>query len=319
MNKLSGHDASLISEQAAEWVVCLSDDQISDKQRAAFASWLAQDPKHRDAYEEVNRLWQSVTPQQPRPDRHVKILLSALILLGITYLLPLAEWAADERTRIGEMRQIALEDGSVLTLDSDSAVDIEFNTRERRVILHNGRLMADVALDPTVKKRPFVIENRDGLAKALGTRFIVAQAEHDSIVNVIESHVAVVSHYNPAHSVTLQPGESVRFNQKHISQPETTQLFATSWLQSRLVYQDEPLGQVIDDLARYHKGFLKISEDTAQLRFTGVLPTDNQEAALNILANALPVYVSQHTRWLTWISLRKPQQLEASLELQNQP
>lgn len=65
MNKSSGHDASPISEQAAEWVVCLSADQISDEQRAAFASWLAQDPKHRDAYEEINRLWQSVTPQQP--------------------------------------------------------------------------------------------------------------------------------------------------------------------------------------------------------------------------------------------------------------
>lgn len=315
MNKLSGHDPSPISEQAAEWVVCLSADQISDEQRAAFASWLAQDPKHRDAYEEVNRLWQSVTPQQPRPDSRVKILLSTLILLGITYLLPLAEWTADERTRIGEMRHIALADGSILTLDSDSAVDIVYSTHERRVILHSGRLMADVALDPAAGERPFIVESRDGLATALGTRFIVAQAENDSLVNVIESRVAVANHDNPTHSVTLQTGESVRFNQKHISHPITTQPFATSWLQSRLVYQNEPLGQVIDDLERYHKGFLKISEDTDQLRFTGVLPTDDQEAALNILENALPVHIGRHTDWLTWISLRQPQQLDS----QNQP
>lgn len=253
------------------------------------------------------------------PDRRVKILLSALILLGITYLLPLAEWTADERTRIGEIRHIALVDGSVLTLDSDSAVDIAFNTRERRVILRSGRLMAEVALAQAAGERPFIVESRDGLTQALGTIFSVEQAEHDSVVNVIESHVAVASHNNPNHSVTLQTGESVRFNQQHISQPEITQLFATSWLQSRLVYQDEALGQVIDDLARYHKGFLKISEDTAQLRFTGVLPTDDQEAALNILENALPVHIGRHTNWLTWISLRKPQQLEASLEPQNQP
>lgn len=298
---------SPISEQAAEWVVCLSDDQVSDEQRAAFASWLAEDPRHREAYEEVSRLWQSVAPQQPSPSRYVKVLLSVLILLGGTYLLPLAEWTADERTRVGEIRQIALADGSVLTLDSDSAVDIVFNANERRVILRSGRLMAEVALAPAVGKRPFIVENRDGLTQALGTIFSLEQAEHDSVVNVIESHVAVASHEKPNHLVTLQTGESIRFNYKHISQPEITQPFATSWLHSRLVYQDEPLSQVIDDLARYHKGFLKANKDTAQLRFTGVLPVDDQEAALRILENALPVHVGRHTNWLTWISLRKTQ------------
>ena len=303
MHNSSSHDVSPISEQASEWVVYLSDDHVCDEQRAAFAAWLEQDPRHRKAYEEVNRLWQSVAPKQPSPFRHVKVLLSVLLLLGGVYLLPLAEWAADERTRVGEIREIALTDGSILTLDSSSAVDIAFNASERRVILRSGRLMAEVALAQVAGERPFIVENRDGLTRALGTIFSVEQTEHDSVVNVIESQVAVASHDNPNHSVTLQTGESVHFNHKHISQPEVIQPFATSWLQSRLVYQDEPLSQVIDDLSRYHKGFLRVSKDTAQLRFTGVLPVDDQEAALRILENALPVHIGRHTNWLTWISL----------------
>ncbi len=305
MHKLSSHDVSPISEQASEWVVYLSDDQVCDEQLAAFDSWLAQDPRHREAYEEVSRLWQSVAPKQPSPVRHVKALLSVLILLGGVYLLPLAEWAADERTRVGEIRKIVLTDGSILTLDSGSAVDIAFNVSERRVILRSGRLMAEVALSQTTGERPFVVENRDGITQALGTIFSVEQTERDSVVNVIESQVAVASHDNPNYSVTLQTGESVRFDHKHISQPEVTKPYATSWLQSRLVYQDEPLSQVINDLSRYHKGFLRVDKDTAQLRFTGVLPVDDQEAALRILENALPVHIGRHTNWLTWISLRQ--------------
>ncbi|UJO99916.1 MAG: FecR family protein [Nitrosomonas sp.] len=304
MPETTDPDISSLSEQAAQWAICLSDNQISNEQRANFEAWLAQDPRHRIAFEQVDHLWHSVTPRKQRSYTGIKTLLSIALLLGGLYGLPLAEWLADESTGVGEVRRITLADGSRITLDSDSAADIVFDMRQRRIILQRGRLLAEVAPDSLHTPRPFIVENRDGTAKALGTRYIVEQTGHDSIVNVIESEVAVANHTRPDQTVTLQSGQSLRFDKQNLRQPETMSPFAASWIEARLVYQDAPLTQVIADLARYRKGFMRINEAAGQLRFTGVLPADDPEAALSILENALPIQTKRHSKWFIRIDLQ---------------
>lgn len=60
-----------------------------------------------------------------------------------------------------------------------------------------------------------------------------------------------------------------------------------------------PLYQVIADLSHYHHGYLKAHAEVAKLRFTGVLPTDDPEAALNLLKDALPISVERRNPWVT--------------------
>lgn len=305
MPEVVEHHIASLSEQAAEWVVRLSDSQISAEQQADFETWLAQDVRHREAYEQINRLWQSVTPEQREKRRKPVGLLSGitLFLIGI-YCLPLSTWLADEQTATGEIRQVALPDGSTITLDSDSAADVAFDAHARRIILHRGRVFAAVVPDvpdQDAHPRPFIIENRDGTAQALGTRYIVEQTGRDSQVSVVESSVSVTSRDQPDQAVTLHSGQSVRFDHKQIHDQEPVSPAATSWVQGRLVYRNAPLSQVIDDLARYRTGFLKISEAAAQLRFTGVLPTDDPDTALKILQHALPIGIDRYTRALIWI------------------
>jgi len=304
MPESTDSDTISLSEQAAEWAVCLSGDQISNKQRADFETWLALDPRHREAYEQIDHLWRSVTPRKQKSRAGIKALLGIVLLLGSLYGLSLSEWLADERTGIGEMRRITLTDGSHITLDSDSAANIAFDTQQRRIILYRGRLLAEVVPDSLLTPRPFIVESRDGTARALGTRYTVDQTDHDSIVTVIESQVAVTNRDHPQQSVTLQTGQSIRLNSKRIHLPEAASPFAASWIQGRLVYQDAPLDQVIRDLARYREGFLKIDEEAGRLRFTGVLPIDNPAAALSILENALPIRAKQPGKWFVWIDLK---------------
>ncbi|GJL76487.1 FecR family protein [Nitrosomonas sp.] len=292
---------SKLSEQAAEWAVCLSGNQVTSKQRTDFETWLAQDPRHREAYEQVDALWNSVTIRKHWPHTGVKTLIGILVLIGCFYGFPFSQWLADVRTGTGEIRRITLADGSHITLDSGSAVDIAYDPRQRRIILHRGRLLAEVEPDSSRTQRPFIVETRDGTAQALGTRYTVEQTDHDSIVNVLESQVAVATHIHPHQSVTLQAGQSVRMDDGQLQQPEAASPFAASWTQARLIYQDVPLTLVIDDLSRYRNGFLKMNKQAAQLRFTGVLPTDDPAAALSILENALPIHIKQYGGWLTWI------------------
>ncbi|SFK22817.1 FecR family protein [Nitrosomonas aestuarii] len=300
-NILPSSEFSELSEQAAEWAVCLSGSHVTPKQRADFETWLAQDPRHRETYEQVDALWNSVNIRKHQPHTGVKTLLGIMVLLGCFFGFPYSQWLADVRTGTGEIRRITLTDGSRITLDSDSAVDIAYDPHQRRIILHRGRLLAELGPDSSRTQRPFIVETRDGTAQALGTRYTVELTDHDSTVNVIESQVAVATRVHPYQSVTLQAGQSIRMDDGQLQQPEAASPFAASWTQARLIYQDAPLTQVIDDLSRYRNGFLKMNKQAAQLRFTGVLPTDDPAAALSILENALPIQIRQYGGWLTWI------------------
>ncbi|MBX9915959.1 MAG: DUF4880 domain-containing protein [Nitrosomonas sp.] len=305
MSKADGTNSTSLSEQAAEWVILLSDGEISHELRTDFETWLAQDSRHREAYEQVDHLWQSLTPQKRQSRKGIKLVLSIVLLLCGLHGLPLSEWLAGEHTSIGEIRRIALTDGSHITLDSDSAADIAFDTHQRRIILRRGRLLAEVTPDFSHSQRPFMVETRDGIAQALGTLYTVEQSDYDSIVNVIESRVAIASRARPHQPITLQAGQSIRLDRRQLYQPKTTSTSATSWTQARLIYQDALLDQIISDLARYQKGVLKINEQAGQLRFTGVLPADDAEAALIILKDALPIHIKQYGGWLVWIDLQK--------------
>ncbi|MBX3631155.1 MAG: FecR family protein [Nitrosomonas sp.] len=293
-----------LSEQAAEWAVCMSDEHVSPQQRTDFEAWLAQDSRHQEAYAQVETLWHSITPRKQRNHSAIKSLLGIVLLLGCLYGLPFSVWLANERTGTGEIRHITLNDGSRITLDSNSAADIAFDSRQRRIVLHRGRILADVAPESSINRPPFIIETRNGTAQALGTRYIVEQTDKDSIVAVIESQVTVTNRSKPHQSVTLQAGQSIRFDSNGLQQPEVAPAFAASWTQSRLIYQNTPLDKVIDDLARYRSGYLSVNEQAAQLHFTGVLPTNDPNAALNILKNALPVRITHYGGW--FVRIDKP-------------
>lgn len=307
-------NAPALIGQAAKWVINMSANEVSTEQRTAFESWLAQDPRHGEIYNQAERLWKSALPSPenlslvPKKGRirDHGTALGIFLLAGSAYLLPFSEWLADERTGVGEIRKIPLADGSMLTLDSKSSVDIAFTSLERRLILRRGRLMIEVAVNTNSHNRPVLVQNRDGEVRALDTQYVVEQAEKNSIVSVMESEVAVTSFGQPDRSVNLGAGQSVRFDSQQVGVPEAVLLSAMSWTQARLVYDNTPLEQVIADLSRYRRGYLKLDSKVGQLRFTGILPADDPEAALRLLENALPVDVKRHTKWLVRVVAKQP-------------
>lgn len=254
-------DAPSLIEQAAKWIVNMSAGEISTEQRRAFESWLAQDPRHREVYKQAEHFWQTSTmPLQDSPPVALKrrmnkptdgrtplaitwiigaalALLTIILVIATAYVTSLNEWLADEPTRIGEIRQISLADGSTLTLDSGSSVNITFSDNERRVILRGGRLLVDGAPDNAVNKRVFLVENRDGVFQAQDAQYVVEQAEKDTVISVIKSHVMGASYGRADQSLNLKTDQGVRFDRRHVSQPEAVLRSASSWAHARLVFE----------------------------------------------------------------------------------
>ena len=303
-------DESAIRQQAADWIVQL-DDALDDAQRAkveaACKTWCEQDPRHARTFRQMRQMWQAAA-QPAKPRRVGKLAAVTLtILAALWFVLPTQRWLADVQVASGEVRQLTLDDGSRLSLDSGTSIDIRFDGQTREIRLYAGRVLAEVAKDP--QGRAFRVVGRDGTARALGTRYVVDQQDADTAVSVLESSVQVASRNHPEQPLVLHAGQAVRYTRDAVGAPASIASPAASeaWAHGRLVFNDASLPQVVAELARHRPGILTLRQADAlsDLRFTGVLPLHDSDAALRILAQSLSLAIGQATPYVVWLAPQK--------------
>ncbi|SFP05986.1 FecR family protein [Ectopseudomonas composti] len=298
-----------IREAAAEWAVLLADDALDDGQRQALQQWLQADARHAEALAFAQRTWAAlgglpadkpsrrravpVAPYLARhPRRHVQLrrwgaaACLALLLGGLglnqseRLLLPLL---ADHRTASGDVRSLTLADGSEVTLDSASAIRLDYSAGKRRIELLAGAAIFQVAPQAD---RPFVVEAAGGSTQALGTRFVVQrEAGAGALVGVLEHAVQVKA---ADQQRRLQEGDSLRYDAAGLHDAVLDLQRVTSWQRGLLVFDRQSLGQVIEQLNRYRSGYILVgSEAIAQREVSGVFRLDALDDALATLTREM--------------------------------
>lgn len=319
-----------VTETAIDWLIKLGSGHSNPTDQVSFDHWLAADARHLVAWQEVSSFLEQpvttiqkadlATPGQrqaarltlaapPVSNSRRKLLRSsmAMIVLGLgTYALnrqqPLLNITADAHTGTAARRTIALEDGSTLTLNARSAVDIDINDQQRLIRLLDGDIIARVAAD---KARPFIVQTRDGTVRALGTQFVVSQRKHDTLVAVLEHSVMVNN--TTATQMVVEEGETARFDQYGVTRLEQNQSATyASWADGVLEVRNQSLGEVINALRPYSAGYLHISPQAATLRVFGVFSLDEPEAALISLVETQPIVLRKLGPFLTWIDISHP-------------
>jgi transmembrane sensor len=299
--------AEQIIQQAANWLTRLHDEDVTHTDRRAFESWCQADPRHAVAVERMRALWGSLdtvpakparialnrafTSQRSRGARAMGVL--GVVLCGWLGLQHLPVWMADQRTGVGERRQVVLADGSQLQLNSNSAVDVKFDGHQRVIELLQGELMVDVAKDA---QRPFVVRTNQGTATALGTRYLVKRAADGStVVTVIESSVAVKGEAGEGVKVTA--GQRAVLDHGRALPPQATgNSDPDAWTRGLLKVNDQPLDEVLQTLASYRHGLVRFDPQALRdLRVSGVFKLDDTAAALAALADNLPIQVEYFT------------------------
>lgn len=309
-----------IMRQAALWLVRL-DDEPSEADQRDFNAWLALAPEHHDAVQRLQGSLASLKelPQgpartalgsiarQPAGGRALKALaLAAIVLVPGALALqqyPLAYLMADIRTGTGEWSTRQLADGTWLSLDGRSAVDVQFDPHNRTLHLISGEILLDVAKDAN---RPFRVITDQGSIRALGTRFVVEKQDGATRLAMIESSTEVK---NPDQRMTVHAGQQVRFDASGIYPQAAVNgsEIENAWKHRQLIVKDQPLPQILEQLTRYHSGYLMFdSAELASINVTAVLPADDSERALRLLARSLPIKISSFTPWVTRVSLEQP-------------
>ncbi|MNF67027.1 fec operon regulator FecR [compost metagenome] len=203
---------------------------------------------------------------------------------------------ADLHTGRGERQNFKLADGSRLSLNANSAVDLRFDDKQRLVILRHGELVIDVAPDP---RRPLRVRTAEGEVRALGTRFLVAQEQEASRLVVLQHSVEARLFDGTVHVV--QEGQSALLHARQIAFLGGDQRRRADWLNGRLNVLDESLEQVVEALRPYSRGFVRLAPQVRGLRVQGVFPLDDPDRAFNALAETLPIRVDRYSPWLTLI------------------
>ena len=313
VNKRVGEDGKLdrsCARAAAQWLATLLSGQASAADHAAFAQWRDADPEHERAWQfalQVQRQLGLLTPEfglkvlgRPRAQLGKRKVLRGFGLFAAAAAAGHLAWrgwgdelGADLRTAVGERLDSALPDGSVLRLNTDTAVDVRFSALERRVGLRRGELMVETARDAA---RPFLVGTAWGELQAMGTRFLVRAAAGHGRVTVYQGAVAVRLAAG-AGQATVGPGQAMDFTAREFGPRRQADAHAAGWTRGLLIAQEQRLDDFLAELGRHRHGLLQCDPAVAHLRLTGAFQLDRGDAALDALADTLPVRVVWHTRW----------------------
>jgi transmembrane sensor len=289
--------STALHEHAAQWFVRIELGTPDAADLEALEDWFARDPANRLHYAEVNAAWHATrsldVERIARSARNAEAAhrserrsLRAAWMAGaaaVPVLALLIAWAplqldrarSDFHTAVGEVREEILADGSRLTLDTDSAVSVDYAGGERRITLLRGAARFAVERDPT---RPFVVVADGVSATAVGTMYAVARDGDAVTVDVSEGIVDVATDADtPVARLTAGQGWR-RDGGTHAATP-------ADWAGGSLVFDGVPLGDVLARLDRYMPERLVLTGTVDHtVSVTAVVPVAEARAGVADLA-----------------------------------
>jgi transmembrane sensor len=268
---------------AAEWFGLRRSGAMSADEAREFEGWLAADPEHRAAYDNLEHYWQIAAATRDDPEvlamrdaaartwrgRRLAVFggamvaaLAVAVMAGVSSYMPgasdrladvLAPGQQSFHTAVGQTQTVMLPDGSAVTLDTDTRIRARIDGAERRIVLERGRAFFRVAHD---RSRPFRVLAAGRTVTALGTVFEVDADPQHFQVTLLEGRVRVEAPSkilaDRPQTAELTPGSQlVASEDKRWSVSEADVKRETSWIDGRLAFDNDPLGQVVEEMNRY--------------------------------------------------------------------
>jgi transmembrane sensor len=316
------------ADAAIWWATCRQTDPVRfANENAAFSAWLA-DEINASAWQEVDRRVEMVgkfatMPHiremrraaleaarfRPRPARRGRIVagVMAASLFGVTLWTGLSVWApgdtlaASENVRryataIGQSRDVLLSDGSKVTLNTASLVEVRYTAARRDVRLLTGQAMFQVAKNPD---RPFVVWARDRQVTALGTAFDVRIRGDGVQVLLVEGHVRVdpvrpqgLARLIPALARTdLTAGQQLLTEGASAGEVMAVDVEReTAWNRGVLIFRNDSVGDAVREVNRYSQVPIVVDDPgVANLKVSGIFPTASQADFIAAMEALYPV------------------------------
>jgi transmembrane sensor len=305
-----------VDDQAAVWAARVDVGTLSAKEQGDLSLWLEEDPRHLGAFAKANaviayssrieslgpsvNLMERFSPTSSVMSRRVVlsgsvaavgILCAGLFGAGIKRVL-------EERsfeTQIGETRAVPLDDGSLVTLNTNSKIVVRYSEERRDIKLVRGEALFDVAKN---KKRPFVVDAAGTLVRAVGTSFTVSVLPDKPVAVLVREGIVELKQLG----VSVVPRVRLVANSKAIvpaNAPVETETVdpailtrALSWRVGRLAFEGDTLKDAAASFARYSETQIEIDDPViANKTITGLFVSNDPIGFSEAVAQSLSLHV----------------------------
>jgi len=310
-----------IDWQAGQWAVKRAAGALTGEEEAAFEAWLAADVRHPGAYLRAEAVMARVERVavvgaerlRPKPVAKAKVALqpapfwtrrrvvltggiaASVGALGVV-------WPALRRedpvqafaTSVGEVRTIALPDGSVVTLNTNSRLSMRFTEAARNLYLSQGEALFNVAKN---KLRPFTVFCGNTQVVAVGTSFVVRALPHRPIQVLVREGVVEVKRAGAlrttvkraaANTQTVVPTKAPMITREVPPEKLARNL---AWEVGLINFDNETLGAAAEEFARYSNTRIVVEPAIADRAVTGIFASSNPVGFAKATAKVLKLHV----------------------------
>lgn len=321
-------------DQALAWVARLRSDKVGEADMSAFADWLTQSNSHQAAWEQALDIWETAgvvshmpvddllsatdTQQQKRWAPSLNRLLgkwfgglwrllatvSASVAILAVVFVTLQDNSQIYYSELGDYQQITLQDGSLIELNTDSAISVSLSDSRREIELIKGEAFFTVASD---KQWPFVVTLGGASVQALGTAFnIYRQSEKRAMVTVTEGVVRVAelngSAVAAADTKMLLANQAVAFDETtgFTEVPDSNVPQVIAWREGQIMFDRASVKEAVVILNRYLEHKIMLADNTASShRISGIFSSREKAETLRAVAHAFDLELSrQSDNWL---------------------
>ena len=309
-----GHASEQIDRQAAEWAARLESGDLTPEEREAFDAWLAADIRHLGAYARVEaglvrleRLravgactLRAQTPVVAPIWTRRRIVLTGTTAAGLAAAAIVGAIVLQDSgprafaTDIGETRTVALSDGSIVTLNTDSRMSVRYTKTERRIHLDRGEAFFKVAKN---RARPFIVDALNTEVRAVGTSFTVRALPQRPIQILVQEGVVEVTRTGAldgvrvravAQTQTLVPAVAPIVTHV-VPLPQVARNLA--WRYGRIALENETLGDAAEEFARYSNTRIVVDPAVANRTVTGRFASNDPVGFARAAASVLNLHV----------------------------
>lgn len=304
-------DLDIRRQQAASWFTRLGQRRVSTDDVKAFSAW-RRDPDNARAYDRVESVWAATNAladdpeisaltaealgRAPPPVR-ARAMVSGIwkplggLAVAVVALAVVGVWALNRPltyvTAVGEQRTVRLEDGSRVTLDTGSRIQVRLGDARRSVALVSGQAFFDVAGDPA---RPFVVSVGDTRVTAIGTRFDIRRLGDGARVTLIEGRVTVRQTSQASDGWSLDPGQQVVTAAPRPTVATVDVAQETSWTTGRLIFRETPIRAAVAEINRYNETKIDLrASHIADIPVSGVFDTGDTDGFVAALQDLYSV------------------------------
>jgi transmembrane sensor len=270
---MPGKTAREIDAEAALWAARVDSGPLSPDRAQAFADWLASDVRCPGAFgrmravalatEKARALGPDFKPSDFAPSftpsRRVMLqagsAMAATMLVGAAGAWQVLRHHGRYRTGKGEVRVIALKDGTVVTLNTASEIVVDYSDKLRAVELVNGEALFDVAKN---RARPFIVGAGDTSVRVVGTSFTVRRLETAPVQVLVREGIVEV--FKP----TMIDARPLRItaNTRAVAVAEMPEIAAKpipvaqlhrelAWQDGHIAFEGQTLQQAAAEFSRY--------------------------------------------------------------------